>query len=374
MTEARVVVDYLHWIVVPDLSVLGLYHDDYLISRGWLFPVSTMLSLFLLAGLFGLALWLKRRRPLVTVGILFFLAGQSLVSTYLPLELVYEHRNYLPCFGVFLAIFSVLLLDVKRGPWRVAGLGLSAGLISLSGFITLLRAEEWADPARLAYIEASRHPESPRANYEFGRALADRATDADGFAYSMAVKSFEASSRLPDSGLLPLQALVYMSAKHGRQLNPEIWRAMERVIASGPLARQDVTALYALIACVRGGTCRFDPERLGVVLALAVKTNPTQADLKMLYANYAINVARDYRLGLSLMQRAVALDPLNSQYWENLISLQIALGQVDEARAGISYVRELNRFGRLNEIIGRLEAAIPAHEGVDAHQFSGPDA
>lgn len=367
LTELRVVVDYLKWIMLPDLGELGLYHDDYLVSHDWLSPVSTLLSALLLAALLALAVWLKARRPLVSLGLFLFFVGHSLVSTYLPLELIYEHRNYLPSFGLFLAFFSLLLLEPRHGVWRVGGLALTSGLILLAAFITTLRAGEWASPGRLVYIEATRHPASPRANYELGRVFGEQAQDINGPAFAMAVKSFEVAAGLPNSGLLPLQGLVFVKSRLGGEIEPALWARMKAAIESGPLARQDVTALHSLIICRSQGVCTFQAALLGEVLELAVQRNPTLADLQTLYANYAINVIGDSASGLRLMSRAVALAPQNPQYWANLISLQIALGMFAEARTGLRYLGELNRFGNLNQTIAKLEAILPSDGAVGGH-------
>lgn len=374
LTEARVMVDYIHWIVLPNMQALGLYHDDYPVSRGWLAPAATLLSMLALASLLALALWLKERRPLVTLGILFFLVGHSLVSTYLPLELVYEHRNYLPSLGVFLALFAVLMLEPRLGAWRSAGVALAVGLVGLAGFVTLLRASEWSDPVRLAYVEASRHPSSPRANYELGRTLVDRTDAPNGPALSTAMQSFHAAAALPGSGLIPLQALIMMEARRSRPVDPALWQRVEEAVTAGPLASQDVSALYALIACRSHGLCNFDAEPLGQVLALAVQRNPGVGSLQTLLANYAANITHDYALALRSMHRAVALEPGNPQYWGNLISLQIAVGNIDEARAGLTFLRELNRFGNLDLMIAGLNAALqrnPASGGNVAPGHAG---
>ena len=41
LTEARVVLDYLRWTLLPSLRQFGLYHDDISLSRGLLRPAST---------------------------------------------------------------------------------------------------------------------------------------------------------------------------------------------------------------------------------------------------------------------------------------------------------------------------------------------
>ena len=99
LTEARVVLDYLHWTLVPQLRELSLYHDDYVVSRGWCAAVDAVRA----AGdrrAAALAWWLRARRPLVALGMLWFLAAQALTATVIPLELVYEHRNYFASLGV----------------------------------------------------------------------------------------------------------------------------------------------------------------------------------------------------------------------------------------------------------------------------------
>ena len=77
-----------------------------------------------------------------------------------------------------------------------------------------------------------------------------------------------------------------------------------------------------------------------------------------LYANFHANVSHNLALAESLMQRAVALVPRNPQAWENLITMQTHLGQLERARTGIQRLRELNRFGRLDDVIRQLESQL----------------
>ncbi|MEO7149213.1 MAG: hypothetical protein ABIY40_04670, partial [Rhodanobacteraceae bacterium] len=102
LTEPRVLVDYLHWTVLPDPGTLSLYHDQLPISRGFLTPWTTLPAIVLLVILLGVAWWLRNRRPLVALGIAWFFAAQLLTATIVPLELVYEHRNYFASIGVLL--------------------------------------------------------------------------------------------------------------------------------------------------------------------------------------------------------------------------------------------------------------------------------
>lgn len=60
LTQARVLWDYAGQFILPDLSRLGLYHDDFSISRSLWEPVATAWSLVAWMALLGLGLYLCR--------------------------------------------------------------------------------------------------------------------------------------------------------------------------------------------------------------------------------------------------------------------------------------------------------------------------
>ncbi|MCG2635370.1 MAG: hypothetical protein J4A00_10760, partial [Gammaproteobacteria bacterium] len=104
MTESRVVWFYLSLILFPQLTRFGLYHDDIPISQGIFEPVSTLPSILGLLILLVTALSLRKRQPLIALGLFWFLGGHLLESTFIPLEIAHEHRNYLPSAGLLLAL------------------------------------------------------------------------------------------------------------------------------------------------------------------------------------------------------------------------------------------------------------------------------
>ncbi|MEO7200444.1 MAG: hypothetical protein ABIY56_09555 [Dokdonella sp.] len=108
LTEARIVVDYIVWTLVPTPGALSFYHDDFAISTGLLTPWTTLASIVSLVALTTFAVWVRARRPLVALGIVLFLGCQLLTGTILPLELIYEHRNYFASFGLMLALVPLL--------------------------------------------------------------------------------------------------------------------------------------------------------------------------------------------------------------------------------------------------------------------------
>ena len=365
-TEGRAMWSYLGWILTPRPQALSLYHDAYPISTDWLHPITTLPAALGLTGLLGVGLWLWTRRPLIALGLLWFLGGHLLVSSILPLELVYEHRNYMPSIGILLAFCALILREPSRPSLHSTRLGFMISLIVLYACLTLLRANTWGDPLRLATTEAVRHPDSPRANYELGQVLTVLAPDASSPLFTRGMEAFAHAARLPRAGLLPGQALIFLSSKHALAVDAQWWEEMRHIIATRPLAVQDISALYALINCRSQRVCHFDDRQLGRTLALATRENPNRPIVLTLQANFAVNIMHDYRQARALMQRALALAPSNAQFWKNLITLQIALGDGASARKSIERLEELNRFGFLDGVLRELRANYAARF---AHPF-----
>ncbi|MBS0382044.1 MAG: hypothetical protein JSR56_06400, partial [Proteobacteria bacterium] len=196
LTEPRVLVDYLHWTIFPNPEVLSLYHDEIVASTGLLAPWTTLGSMLLLAALVVVAVWLRKRRPLIALGIGWFFGAQLLTATIVPLELVYEQRMYFASIGVLLALGSLLLGLHRRINWPLLRGAVAAIALLWFATVTTLRAQEWSNPLKLAVIEGQRHPESPRAVYEAGRQLLIASNYQPGDLLERSLKFFEQASAI----------------------------------------------------------------------------------------------------------------------------------------------------------------------------------
>lgn len=164
MTEFRVLMEYLYNIVVPSLSNTGPYRDDYLVSRGLFEPATTVVSMLAVLGLVITAWWRRRANPLLSFAILWFFLAHVLESTILPIELYFEHRNYLPMFGL---IFAASYWVLARAPDRVrpAVLVGVALFVAFEGAIAHVSSVVWGNDAKQAAIWAHEHPNSSRTRF-----------------------------------------------------------------------------------------------------------------------------------------------------------------------------------------------------------------
>jgi uncharacterized membrane protein YhfC len=93
--------DYLSLLWLPRPFSSGLFNDQYAASTSLIHPLSTLWALLAMVALISGAWWFRRRYPAWSLAVLFFFAGHLLESTSIPLELYFEHRNYVPAMLMF---------------------------------------------------------------------------------------------------------------------------------------------------------------------------------------------------------------------------------------------------------------------------------
>ncbi len=177
MTEWRVIFLYLSLIFLPLPSRLNLDHD-FSVSTGLLSPPSTVLSLLALLALLALALIRARKQRLLSFAVLWFLGNLVIESSVVGLELVFEHRTYLP--GVFLYLAAAAFLLAPGRTWRLRA-GLVAALVLLSAWGTWERNKVWRDEVTLRRDCAVKSPNKARTHAILANALlrAGRTAEAE---------------------------------------------------------------------------------------------------------------------------------------------------------------------------------------------------
>ena len=355
LTESRVVLDYLRWTLFPSLRAFALYHDDIAISRGLLQPMSTAFALAGLALLAAVAAMARARRPLLALGIAWFLCAQLLTATIVPLELVFEHRNYFASLGVCLAVADLLLLAPRGDGARRIGALLAVLWLLWLGMTTTLRAREWSDPLRFATSEAAKHPRSPRATYDRARLLALATGYKPGSPLlPQAFAALEQARAVPDSGVLPHSALLILAARSNTPARDEWGNDMAARLRHGPIGAQETSAIASMSRCARDGQCAFPADAM-LAMFQAALGHGEDAEIFNIQADYTLNVLHRRDEAVRLWRRAIALKPREAQYRINLARLLIALHRDDDAREEIAELRRLGGLGQNDAAANALE-------------------
>lgn len=139
---------------------LGIYQTPPAISRSLFEPLTFLASVSWLALGAVAGIW-RRRYPLFAVAVLWYLAGHMIESSVVPLELYFEHRNYLPIVGPLYALCAWLLLS-KGQVQRVAAVMIPAYIL-VSAYFLYSFASLWGEPSLASRYWALKYPDSARA-------------------------------------------------------------------------------------------------------------------------------------------------------------------------------------------------------------------
>ena len=400
LSEARIVVGYIGWTLLPLPHELGFYHDDVVVSTGLLHPWTTLGSLLALAGMVALVIGLRRRWPLVSLGLALFLGCHLLTGTILPLELVYEHRNYFASFGLLLALVPLLVGAPEGFPQGVASpcrsplagdalphaameqehrpragsyKGIRAGavgartlryvvlgaLLAWWAGLTAYTAWAWGEPLRLAQQLAWRAPGSPRAQYELGRTYIIYSHYDPGSPYTReAYAPLERAAALPDSSILPQQALIFMNSRMHLPLKDAWWTSMTAKLKARRPGVQDESSLAALVQCAREGSCGLPQDRMVAAFEAALAHPEPSARLLATYGDYAWNLLDDRARGERLTAHAVRAAPAEPAYRITLARMLLALDRPAAAREQVRALQDMNLGGRFDSDIDSLSRQI----------------
>ena len=267
LTETRVVVYYISLLLYPVSSRLMLSHD-FIISRSLFSPWTTMAAIIFILGCLGVAVAGSRKTPLISYCLLFFFLNHVIEGSFIPLDLVFEHRNYIPSmlFFVPFAVFAIYVLDYfsyKKIVQLTMAILISFLLFAqghtvyMYNYLFKNRYLLWADN-----VEKAPNLSGPRNN--IGVALSDMGL------YDKAYKSYEEAYRLnKDDQVLMIAVPInnmgfyyfrnkdYRTAmsyiKKGLEINPR--DSMARFVFTmtkihlGDLQGAEDTARHVLLTC-----------------------------------------------------------------------------------------------------------------------------
>jgi hypothetical protein len=171
LTQPRVIFFYASLVLWPLPGRFSLEHD-FAVSTSLMMPPTTSASLLGLAILLFAALFLFVRPQTRVLGFLLLWPAMTLAieSSFIPLELVFEHRMYMPMVG--LAILPGVGWLAIRNPrsWQSIGYVAALGAIALGLAIsTAQRTKTWRDPLTLSSDAVEKAPDSSRAWSNLGK-------------------------------------------------------------------------------------------------------------------------------------------------------------------------------------------------------------
>ncbi|MEM1404436.1 MAG: hypothetical protein AAGG55_13955 [Pseudomonadota bacterium] len=377
MSAPEILFDYVAQFFLPQTSRMGILHDDWIPvtqSASWARTVCGVLMLTAMVGSFLRAAVLEKN-SMAAFGAGVFLIGHSLESFYFPLELYFEHRNYLSSIGlVFIAAVMVRFALAKLtqlGNVLPQALVLIYLLLTVAATVNL--ALWWRTPLMLQQYHLKGHPESMRVHVELGMSWA--ASGDMERAEEHVQRSYELSRRMPGARTMgvadPAMVLAAASCMHP-DTDFDLFDVSSLLVEENPVRTvvgRMYKSLYADEICAEASWDKLSKWVMEVALYYEQGNAPVSVTSLIDFAFLAEVMGRAFD---TYVFATMAL----SQDGDNVTALllqarsAVMLGDWTSSRAAMEVLRPVFQSGALN--ILETEAFLAtqrALESVSAHGF-----
>ena len=304
LTELRVLATYLKHLVIPSYFTEGVFTDGFSFSRGLFEPISTLFSGILVLGLLVLAWFARNKYTWVSFAIFFFFVAHLIESTVIPLELYYEHRNYVASIFLFVP-FAIFLSRISQKS-LIYGMIPIAILVYLT-FTTFLRANMWGDNLLLHEQTMEKFPNSKRA-----ATLTADLYDRMGYQTNAFEILLRASDHHNDLDLKMNMLLIKCS---NQSITDEDMSQLYLDFEQVPFTGFDLATYTALFKKLLDDECGLEQKKNYAFLLLqALEQNEfkdkefAQASIKYYQAFYAVVEELDYDKAVTLFKQVYAIN------------------------------------------------------------------
>ena len=167
LTEFRVVILYLSLLIFPHPNRLNLDYD-FPLSYSLIDPLTTLLALVAIIGLLAGAVWFAKKERLISFCILWYFGNLVIESSIIGLEIVFEHRTYLPSMMVIL--MAAILVDrcLRSSILKIATI---CAISLVFSTWTYERNTVWSNDVGLWSDTVKKSPQKVRPHNNLGNAL-----------------------------------------------------------------------------------------------------------------------------------------------------------------------------------------------------------
>lgn len=354
LTECRVLWDYLSLTLLPNIQSMGLYHDGYRISHSLLDPPITAVALAGHILLIGIAWKLRRIWPIFTFAVAWFYVGHSAESTVLPLEIKYEHRNYLPMLGILLAVIhGVYFLTARLKNTTQMRIIMLTCLVFGFGSSTAIRAAQFGDFWGFSTMEAEHHPESSRANQHAAVSMIKlmmQSKEAPQQLIKQTTDYLYRSANTNPNTTAPLFAAVLFLPELTGHPPPQYFMEELTTRLSQAIPDANINVYFtALLHQAQDGKLVMSASEVHY-LCNSAERNPhisrgIKAEIITTEAIYTFSVENDAYRAREIIDRALKTDPLRIGIYVPAIWIYQEIGMWQDAELLLAQLKKLDIYG-----------------------------
>jgi len=358
LTESRIVIDYLRLIIIPDIRHMGLFHDDVILSKSLFDPISTMLSMLLIIGLFVLAIRIRKEAPLFCLGVFWFFGGHVLESSVYPLELVFLHRNYLPSIGIILVLLEVGCVLFQN--YRTIAITTVCAVVLGFSICTRFLAYQWSGDPKMLLIEVINNPNSVRANIVAGQVYSDFAIATPAGRqrdeYKRVARKYFRKIRKFDQGDVFGELSILAMFLQMKEIPPQ--SLVEELIQVFPTAKvkmRTISIFLSIELCLIRKECFLQAGEFQRLIEALLSNPELLAQQKgQLLGNYAVYIfynENNLDKAISIILKAINSDPSNLALYTLLISYYGEKGNTEDMKRTIDTLEGKDKLGQFRKFI-----------------------
>lgn len=238
LTQPIVLCRYLFLIFLPIADFLTI-ESDISASTGFFSPPVTLPAMFVISALVILSISYMRKFPLICFAALFYFINHLVESTFIALELYFEHRNYLPSIFIYLVASYYFCLLVKHYMETAKALLYSLLVLVMTviviseGNATYLRNDIWKSEVTLLTDAIEKAPNNIRPYISLGvEFMKLKQVDKAKEMYRKAEKLYKQN---PTKHQYNFVALLYFNAGMGALRNKENTKAIQLLLKSSDI-------------------------------------------------------------------------------------------------------------------------------------------
>ena len=304
ITQPRVIIFYISLLLYPMSTRLSLDHDI-AISRSLFDPLTTILSIIVIIGVVVGTILISKRKSLIAFSIFFFFLNHLIESTILPLELIFEHRNYIPSMLFFIPIAIGLMsvisfFSYKKSMQAIIALSIVL-VITVEGHATFMRNFTWKNEKSLWIDCVDKYSALFRAHHNLAKYYSEHNQD------EKAIAEYKNALTLKLITTTDEKAITYFNLGAIYFQKKEFKKAKR----------------YYLQAIKTDPCCRGAHNNLAVLLA---------------------TTSNNYQEVFNELKKAIACNPANIQAYGNMGILLIKMGRIDEGIVEIKKALKIDPY------------------------------
>jgi len=328
---------YLRNIFFPSLDRMSLFHDGYPVRESLDYLFFVFVAVFAVSIL--LAYLVRKKHAPLSIGIGIFFISHSIESTILPLELVFEHRNYFSVLGITLStvyLCKLALLRLISNRKLVFAISVIPALIFSQ--LTFVRSIEWSDIGIFSKTAYVNQPESIRATMEY-------------ISYVANTGDMERVNQLLDESMVehPGHASfavhkVHFSAKIG-VADSNLISAAAEALATYPFREAENVAMLNLLSRVEVNGIEWPATEDIVRLFEVALSNPVRklhlqsvSGLYAYYSDFLFSQGRYERAEVAI-DKSIEIVPSSVEARLRLIRALLAMERFNDAKSEIDRIR-----------------------------------